>query len=77
MRGTIETESSNLVHFHKIVIKEVTSHFRNGWFYLVVVPKQDSRVKPLIINNFVIKARKIADGTPRKRVKLEDQDSTY
>lgn len=77
MRGTIEMESSDSVYFPKIVIKEVTSHFRNGCFYLVVVPKPDSKVKPLIISNFVIKARKISDGTPRKRAKLEEQDSIY
>lgn len=77
MRGTIEIESCDKVYFNKIVIKEVTSHFRNGYFYLVVVPKQNSKVKPLIISNFVIKARMIADGIPRKRVKLEDSDSIH
>ena len=72
MRGTVETESSGIISFKKIVIKEVTSHFRNGCFFLAVVPKNSNDIKPLIIENFVIKARKILTSEPIKKQKLEE-----
>ena len=72
MRGTVETESSGMVFFRKIVIKEVTSHFRNGCFFLAVVPKNSNDIKPLVIENFVIKARKILSSDPVKKVKLDE-----
>jgi hypothetical protein len=72
MRGTIEAEGTNTIFFRKIVIKEVSSHFRNCCFFLVVAPKNPCNVKPLIIPNFVIKARKISDGAPRKKNKLSE-----
>jgi hypothetical protein len=72
MRGTIEVESNGVVLFKKIVIKEVTSHFRNGCFFLAVMPKNSSDIKPLVIDNFVIKARKILPGDPIKKQKTEE-----
>ena len=73
MRGTIESEGCSTVFFRKVVIKEVTSHFRNGCFFLVIAPKNAANIKPLVIPNFVIKARKLnAEGTPRKIMKLEE-----
>ena len=72
MRGTIEVESSGVVFFRKIVIKEVTSHFRNGCFFLVVMPKNSNDIKPLVIENFVIKARKILTPDPAKKMKTEE-----
>jgi hypothetical protein len=74
MRGTTDTDGNSTVFFRKIVIKEVTSHFRNGCFFLVVAAKNSSNIKPLIISNFVIKARKLnCDGTPRKKTKLDEE----
>ena len=72
MRGTIEVESNGVVLFKKIVVKEVTSHFRNGCFFLAVMPKNSSDIKPLVIDNFVIKARKILPGEPLKKQKTEE-----
>ena len=73
IRGTTEVEANGSVLFKKIVIKEVSSHFRGGCFYLVVTSK-NSTVRPLVIPNFVVKARKLnADGTPRKKVKTNDE----
>ena len=72
MRGTVEVESSGVIFFRKIVIKEVTSHFRNGCFFLVVMPKNSNEIKPLVIENFVIKARKILTSDPVKKMKTED-----
>jgi len=37
------------VTFDKIQIKEVTSHFRNGWVFFVVYPKTSG----VVLNNFV------------------------
>jgi hypothetical protein len=73
MRGTVEVESSGVILFRKIVVKEVTSHFRNGCFFLVVMPKNSNDIKPLIIENFVIKARKIITNDPIKKFKIEDK----
>lgn len=50
----------------KVQLNEVTSHFRHGWIFLVVQPKyahSDSfdtlreRIKPLVVDNLVIKAK--------------------
>ncbi|OMJ83396.1 hypothetical protein SteCoe_15661 [Stentor coeruleus] len=74
MRGTTDADGNSTVLFRKIVIKEVTSHFRNGCFFMVVAAKNLSNIKPLIIPNFVIKARKLnCDGVPRKKNKVEDE----
>ncbi|CAG9314086.1 unnamed protein product [Blepharisma stoltei] len=73
MRGTTEVESNSQIVFSKVVIKEVTSHFRNGWFYLVIKPVENSSIKPLIIENLVIKARKMdPEGNSRKKAKIEE-----
>ena len=60
--------------FEKIQIKEVTSHFRNGWIFFVVYPKisnqnsngaisagsivNNQKIKPLILEKVVVKAKK-------------------
>jgi hypothetical protein len=72
MRGTVEVESNGVVLFRKIVVKEVTSHFRNGCFFLAVAPKNSSEIKPLVIENFVIKARKMIANEPSKKAKSEE-----
>lgn len=77
MRGTTDADGNSTVLFRKIVIKEVTSHFRNGCFFLVVAAKNLSNVKPLIVPNFVIKARKLnGDGVPRKKQKMEEENAS-
>lgn len=66
--------------FEKLQIKEVTSHFRNGWIFFVVYAKMPSifaksqknadgrnnaveidfmDIKPLIIENVTVKAKKM------------------
>lgn len=71
IRGTVEVEGNSSVLFKKIVIKEVSSHFRSGWFYLVVVSK-DPSVKPFIAPKFVVKARKMnSECTLKKKAKIE------
>jgi hypothetical protein len=73
MRGTIEVEANSAVFFRKIVLKEVSSHFRNGHFFLVVSPKGNKYIKPLIVENFVVKARKMGAGMAEKKVKKDDK----
>ena len=73
MHGSIEAMvTDGLCHFSNIVIKEVTSHFKNGVFFLAVAAADNSEVKPLVIENLVVKARRVnSDGKPRKRPRPE------
>ena len=68
----------------KLQIREVTSHFRNGWIFLVVKPAGLSKgegvlnkelgaidveqIEPLIIDNVVIKAKNLVG---KKALKTE------
>ncbi len=49
------------VTFDKVQIKEVTSHFRNGWVFFVVYPKVSgqSGATGLTQNGLVVNAQKI------------------
>jgi len=76
MRGTIEHESSSEIHFPKVVIKEVTSHFRNGCVFLVIASTEETDIQPLIVDSFVIKARKMnGENEPRKKMKYDYNSS--
>jgi hypothetical protein len=73
--------------FEKIQVKEVTSHFRNGWIFLVVYPKistlhnnnvlrrgegvnvNSQRIKPLILEKVIVKAKK-----SKEKDQLNDND---
>lgn len=74
MRGTLEAEGNSTVIFKKIIIKEVTSHFRNGVFYFLVCPKEASFIRPFIHPDFVIKARKLHPDSPKKKIKIDNND---
>ncbi|CAG9321658.1 unnamed protein product [Blepharisma stoltei] len=75
MRGTTEVEATSELVFRKVVIKEVTSHFRNGCIFMAICPKQNSRIKPLIINNVVVKARKLCPNAGAvKKLKTEEDN---
>jgi hypothetical protein len=74
MRGTLEVEGNSCIFFKKVIIKEVTSHFRNGCFFFVIVPKGAEYIKPLIIEDFVIKARKLTSDCPNKKQKTQEVD---
>lgn len=71
---------NGVAEFEKLQIKEVTSHFRNGWIFFVVYAKMPSiftksqknadgrnnavevdfmDIKPLIIENVTVKAKKM------------------
>lgn len=75
-KGMTEAQGNSTVFFRKIAVKEVTSHFRNGCFFFVVHSKDSPEIKPLIIENFVVKARKMnLDGAPKKRSKIDQGSS--
>lgn len=54
LKGFIEKDLINgSVTFDKIQIKEVTSHFRNGWIFFAVYPKVSSNAN----NNMLISSK--------------------
>lgn len=77
MRGTTETEGNSEVIFKKIIVNEVSSHFRNGSFFLVVTPKDADFIKPFVYPEFVIKARKIYSECIKKKFKIGKSDENH
>ncbi|CAG9319930.1 unnamed protein product [Blepharisma stoltei] len=73
MRGTTETSSDSIISFSKVVFKEVTSHFKNGCFYLVILPTECKEIEPLIIENVAIKARKIVFKGKKIKEMIKDR----
>lgn len=69
LKGNFEAYGCGEVEFRKVCITEVSSHYRNSVFYLAVVAESNSLVKPLVISDLVVKARKISDK-PSKQLKL-------
>ena len=66
-----DLKGESLFCFRKIFVSEVTSHYRNGALMLVVT-SNDSSIKPLIIEEFIVKARKIPSKSceePKKKIK--------
>lgn len=75
LKGYIEQSlHQGLCRFEKIQIKEVTSHFRNGWVFIVIIPcmtplgsavtSADSyvdytKIEPLVLDRVVVKAKKL------------------
>jgi hypothetical protein len=68
-----------ICNFEKVQIKEVTSHYRGGWIFLVAMPcmtplgtnKTDNfidftKVKPLVIDEVVVKAKKPKKKSDKK-----------
>lgn len=66
--------------FEKIQIREVTSHYRNSWLYLVVIPCMTplgatktknsidfTKIKPLVLAEVVVKAKK-----PKKQARKQE-----
>lgn len=64
LRGTVETESDSqgLVTFPNIVVNEVSSHYPNDAFYLVVMSTSPD-IQPYTVEAFSVRARK-----PMKRM---------
>lgn len=60
LRGSLEAESSStgLVSFKNIVINEVSSHYLGDGFYLAVLSGSQVAVRPFVLRDFSVKARK-------------------
>lgn len=68
-----EENSSEAVF--KIQLNEVTSHFRNGWIFLVIQPVTslcNASVRPLILDKVVIKAKESTCQRWRRRLSQDD-----
>ncbi|OMJ68901.1 hypothetical protein SteCoe_33518 [Stentor coeruleus] len=57
--GTTVVESSAIVNFRKLVIREVSSYQNDGLFNLVILPEDTRLVKPCIIRYVKVKSRKM------------------
>jgi len=74
-----EAEQKHAASF-KIQLNEVTSHFRNGWVFLVVQPHSPSeyldqtgyKIKPLIVKHLVIKAKETTCKRWREKGKVSN-----
>ena len=60
IRGTIEAEmqENGLISFVNVVVNEVSSHYHNDRLSLVVFNMTNEKVKPLIIKNIIVRARR-------------------
>lgn len=67
LKGNCEIPANSIVEFKKISICEVSSHFRNSVFNLVIKSEINSLVQPLVIPDLTVKARKSSDKTTKTR----------
>ena len=68
LKGFIEKDLVNgVATFEKIQIKEVTSHFRNGWVFFVVYPK----LATVGSNSILLNGHNIVNGSKIKPLILE------
>jgi hypothetical protein len=67
IRFICENFDGTLLKFRKVCVQEVTSHYRNGSLLLVVTCKNNRLIKPLIIEDFIVKARKIPSKKLEKK----------
>jgi len=75
LKGYIEQSlNQGICRFEKIQIKEVSSHFRNGWIFIVIIPSMTplgsastssetyvdyTKIEPLVLEKIVVKAKKL------------------
>jgi hypothetical protein len=69
IEGCTEVRSRGTVDFKKIYINDVSSHFTNGCFMLVVRSDNPS-IQPFVFHNFIVRARKPTQRELSKRAKL-------
>lgn len=76
--------------FEKIQIKEVTSHFRNGWVFIVIIPSMTplgsvvpdqqavvdyTRVQPLVLERVVVKAKKLKERREEGQQREDEEEA--
>ncbi|OMJ92077.1 hypothetical protein SteCoe_5283 [Stentor coeruleus] len=74
IRGNIKVESASVILFKKVAVCEVSSHFRNGSVFFVILPEGNSSIKPYIIEDFVVRARKPDASQPEKKKKSAEDN---
>lgn len=74
LRGSIDAYSDNegVVHFPNIVINEVSSHYLNNCFSLVVSQSGEQHVQAFVLPRLIVKARK--QGKVSYKTSIEDID---
>jgi hypothetical protein len=83
---TVKEVKEGICTFDKLQIKEVSSHFRNGWVFLVVQPRAVTdntpsstlaiqelilSIQPFVLDNVIIKAKLT---TKKKDEQEEERD---
>ena len=72
LKGNTEMHGNSYFKFERIGINEVSSHFISGSFVLVVMPSDITEIAPFILEDFVVKARKMnLEAIARKKAKLK------
>ena len=75
LKGNTEVHGNSRFFFRNIAIREVSSHFRDGCFFVVAMPSDTIDIAPFIMDNFVVKARKVnVEVNSSKKIKF-DQDT--
>lgn len=67
--GCTEVKSRGTIEFKKLYINDVSSHFSNGCFTLVV-RSENSVIQPFVFHNFIVRARKPTQRELSKKAKL-------
>lgn len=73
-RGSLDVEANSIVNFKKVIVTEVTSHYRNGSVLFVVLPQNASFIKPFVIEDFVVKSRKPSEKDSKKKRKTFENE---
>jgi hypothetical protein len=68
LSGCTQVSSNGEMEFRKFYISEVSSHYTNNNFILVIRPL-DLTIRPFILRDFVVKARKPTQKEVMKRLK--------
>mmetsp|Transcript_3626 Transcript_3626/g.7799 ORF Transcript_3626/g.7799 Transcript_3626/m.7799 type:complete len:266 (+) Transcript_3626:489-1286(+) len=68
LSGCTEVSSYGEVEFRKFYVSEVSSHYSNNNFFLVVRP-MDAAIRPYVMKNFTVRARKPTQKEILKRLR--------
>lgn len=69
--GTTVVQSSGIINFKKLAIREVSSYQKDGLFNMVIVPEDIRLIQPCIIRDITVKARKMKLWKLKKNLKLD------
>lgn len=69
--GNPVIETSNIIYFRKLIIKEVSSHHPCKMFILVIMPEDPKLVQPYIFTDIMVKTKSFKPCKLRKKFKVE------